>query len=354
VELRYICVKIICQRGTGRNLSGELFKNRSVIRLSLFKRIPIFHMCCFLARKFCLADGVVCWQQFQRAVCANSNSQVNTLKSATILRLVSGLPLTIKPKKLILNLLKGATEPVATQVFVKACGLFNISENSTRVGLARLASEDLIETVERGFYRLGPNASVLADELFHWRFMEEKLCNWDESWIAVYLGNLGRRDKTSLRRRERVLKLNGFGELEQGMVVRPNNIIGGVGYVRDRMYKLGLETEAIVFQLAELDQATLCKAKTLWDVKSLNSNYQNSIDSMEAWMKKSKADPEIAARESFLLGDQALHDLAYDPLLPKELVDVALRKKFLKTMIHYDEVGKTIWHNLYQSCKLPS
>jgi len=243
---------------------------------------------------------------------------------------------------------------VATQVFVKACRLFDISENSTRVGLARLASEELIETVERGFYRLGPNANVLADELFHWRSMEEKLCTWDESWIAVYLGNLGRRDKTSLRRRDRVLKLNGFGELEQGLVVRPNNIVGGAGYVRDRMYKLGLETEAIVFQLADLDQSRITKAMALWDAKSLNNNYQNSIDNMEAWMQKSEADPEVAARESFLLGDQALHDLAYDPLLPKELVDVALRKKFLKTMIRYDEVGKTIWYNLYQSCKLPS
>ncbi|MCY1375094.1 hypothetical protein D9M69_624810 [compost metagenome] len=52
---------------------------------------------------------------------------------------------------------------------------------------------------------------------------------------------------------------------------------------------------------------------------------------------------ELAARESYLLGDQAIRQLVFDPLLPEPLVTVADRIAFGSEVRRYDEAGRSIW-----------
>jgi|TARA_R110001583_G_scaffold65221_3_gene188537 phenylacetic acid degradation operon negative regulatory protein len=53
-----------------------------------------------------------------------------------------------------------------------------------------------------------------------------------------------------------------------------------------------------------------------------------------------------AARESFLIGDKVLHEIAYDPRLPGEMINSASRQNMIETMIHFNAVGRAIWSEL--------
>ncbi len=255
----------------------------------------------------------------------------------------------MKAKQLILNLLVAAPELVSSKQIIAMCALFDITANSTRVTLARLLSDQFVQSPRRSLYTLGPAAVELADDLANWRLLEEKVCPWDNQWIAAYIGNLGRADRTALRKRTRILQLAGFAEFEQGLMIRPNNLQGGAEQVRIRLYRLGLEKSARIFTLGDLPASDQAMAMNLWDRDSLDTQYQFGRQQMLDWMDKHQTlDGNTAARESYMLGGETLRHLAFDPLLPAEMVDVNARKAYIDTMKTYDDLGREIWLRLYQ------
>ncbi len=260
------------------------------------------------------------------------------------------------PRHLLLNLLTAAEgHSLSARDAVSACALFGITENSVRVTLVRLAAAGLIEAAGRGEYRLGPNATELAANVTGWRQAEQRLRDWNGDWVAVHVGNLGRSDRTALRVRDRALALLGLCELERGLYLRPDNLQGGVGAVRDRLYKLGLDNEAAVFRLAELDPARDARARTLWDGAALTRRYQDIRQRLQGWLDKADGlEPEAAARESYLLGNEAIRHMVFDPLLPEPLVDAAARRACADLVQHFDRAGHAIWRQLYDSFRQPA
>src|ERR1039458_2452218 len=108
------------------------------------------------------------------------------------------------PRHLILNLLlSNGGEALTAREAVASCALFGVLQNNTRVALARLQAAGLIESAGRSCYRLGP----------------------------------------------------GGGKFERGWSLRPNNLVGGVAAARERLVKLGLEVDAIVFVAKDFDSA---------------------------------------------------------------------------------------------------
>lgn len=260
---------------------------------------------------------------------------------------------SVKPKHLILNFLLQAGQPINSQDLVRVAELFDITENHIRVSLARLQAEKLVETCGRGVYQLGPAASKLAEGLNQWRSLEDGLCDWDGSWIAVYIGSLGRTDRTALRRRVRILQLSGFQQFEPGLMVRPNNLLGAVSGLREKLYRQGLEPEALVFCLADTDAATEVRILALWDADALQKLYRDGVAQMCEWIASAgDLALNVAARESFLLGDEVLRNIVYDPLLPPEMVDVMARGEYLKAMMNFDQLGKQIWQQLYEQISI--
>jgi phenylacetic acid degradation operon negative regulatory protein len=255
------------------------------------------------------------------------------------------------PRHLLLNLLTAADDQsLSARDAIAACALFGITENSVRVTLVRLAAAGLIEAAGRGSYRLGPNATGLAADVAGWRQAEQRLRDWNGDWVAVHVGNLGRSDRTALRVRDRALALLGLCELERGLYLRPDNLLGGVGAVRDRLYKLGLDSDAAVFRLADLDPARDARARGLWDGEALNRRYRDITQRLDAWLAKADAlEPEAAARESYLLGNDAIRHMVFDPLLPEPLVDTAARRACADLVQHFDRAGHDIWRQLYDS-----
>ena len=181
-----------------------------------------------------------------------------------------------------------------------------------------------------------------------WRGAEQRLRSWDGGWVAVSAGELARTDRAAMRRRTRALGMLGLAELRRGLEVRPDNLEGGVAGVRERLYALGLEPTAAVFHADDLDEGLEARARGLWDGAALTASYRRSRARLERWTARvSRLGPDAAARESFLLGGEAIRQIVFDPLLPAPLVDVAERRAFLDAAVRFDGVGRRAWMRLY-------
>lgn len=253
------------------------------------------------------------------------------------------------PRHVILNLLLAADDKtLSAREAIGACGLLGIRENSVRVALLRLAAGGMVESTGRGSYQLGPNAAGLAGEISTWRDAEKRVKEWKGGWIAVHTASLGRSDRSALRARDRALSLLGLRELDRGLYVRPDNLAGGVASVRERLHKLGLDDDAVVFIAHDFDDEREQRARKLWNGKALSKSYRDTRLKLEAWLARAdQLEPEAAARESFLLGDKAIHQLVFDPLLPEPLVDAKERRAFVDAVVRYDRAGHAIWQRLH-------
>ncbi|HQY29394.1 MAG TPA: PaaX family transcriptional regulator C-terminal domain-containing protein [Burkholderiaceae bacterium] len=249
-------------------------------------------------------------------------------------------------RHLIMNLLLGAAgQRLAAREAVASCALFGIRENNVRVALVRLSAAGRVKAIGRGEYRLGPSAERLAADVATWRGAEGRVRDWNGSWIAVHVGDLGRSDRVALRARDRALGLLGLRELDRGLFVRPDNLGGGVAVARERLTKLGLEPEAAVFVARDLDAARERRAAALWDGPALSRAYRETRARLETWLAGADSLAlDAAARESFLLGNDAIRQLVFDPLLPAPLVDVEARRAFVDAVVRFDAAGHAIWN----------
>jgi phenylacetic acid degradation operon negative regulatory protein len=257
----------------------------------------------------------------------------------------------VNPKNLILELLLAiGDKPLTARDAIQACALFNISENSLRVTLARLSAAGFIEVAGRATYQLGPAATDLATEVATWRTAEARMRPWQGGYIVVHSGALGRSDRVALQRRERALKMLGFRLLERGLHIRPDNIEHHIDEVRERLYKLGLNREAAVFFANNLDSEREATVQQLWDGAALTQSYRQLRVQLDGWL--ADADQRalnVAARESFLLGGNAIRQLVFDPLLPEPFIDAAERHAFIQTVHRFDEAGRAIWNQFFAS-----
>ena len=256
--------------------------------------------------------------------------------------------MTPNPKHLILNLLLAAEgEALSSSDAVNACALFGVRENSVRVALVRLTTAGMIEAAGRGSYQLGPQAAGMASDIASWRSGEKRVHPWKGDWIAVHLGGLRRSDRVAQRARDRALAMLGLRELETGLFIRPDNLTGGVATVRERLHTLGLDAHAPVFIAQQFDAEREQRARKLWDGKALTKTYRETRRKLENWLARAdQLESDVAARESYLVGHDAIRQLVFDPLLPEPLVDVDERRAFVETVLKYDRAGHAIWQGL--------
>jgi phenylacetic acid degradation operon negative regulatory protein len=254
-------------------------------------------------------------------------------------------------KSLILELLVArAGEELPVRLAIAAGGLFDISDNNLRVALVRLSAAGLIEAAGRGAYRLAEAAEELAREVASWRTTEDRIGKWNGGYIAVHSAPLGRTDRGALTRRGRALSILGFGELERGLHLRPDNLDGGVDGVRSRLYALGLEREASVFAASSFSPEDEARVRALWDGKALTASYKKLRSQLEKWLARARdLEPDVAARESFLLGGRAIRHIVYDPLLPPPFVDADERRAFIASVRVMDREGRRIWTRFFAS-----
>ncbi len=125
-----------------------------------------------------------------------------------------------------------------------AAKLFNLSENGIRVATTRLLNEGMIESVERGIYQLSPSTKDWAKVILNRKTGIKQTKEWQQHYLAVFTGTLGRIDRTALKKRERVLRQFGFKELETGIYIRPDNLAYSFEKTCEELVLAGLEKEA--------------------------------------------------------------------------------------------------------------
>lgn len=251
---------------------------------------------------------------------------------------------TPNARRVILNLLRVAEGGVLSAAeAIAACALFGISGNSVRVTLARLSQARLVEAAGRGLYRLGPAGRAIAADIAGWRGVEERLVPWDGCCGGLD-GRPPRSDRKLLRARNRALSMLGMRELDNGLFVRPDNFVGGVDAVRQRLDGLGLERGAAVFRADGFDGARQKRAMRLWDTAALIESYRRETARLEAWAGRADGLPlDVAARDSFVLGGSGIRRIVFDPMLPAPLVAEAERRAFIDAVICFDDLGRRIW-----------
>lgn len=259
------------------------------------------------------------------------------------------MPMHPTARSLILDLLstlRKGTMPV--RALVEAGALLGIEENNIRVSLARLYASRRIERDERGRYRLGPASAAVNAQLRSWRDLDQRIQVWNGEWIAVHQSRLGR--GPSRRRRERALDLMGFRELEIGFSLRPNNLLGGLSDVRQRLVGLvsGKATRdsslGHVFIVRDLDPSTDLAVRSLWDAHAIAEEARVAIESIRlSESRLAGLTNDDAMIETFLVGGRVLRQLVLHPLLPPEILAPEPLTDLLAAMKRFDILGREFW-----------
>ena len=251
----------------------------------------------------------------------------------------------VTPKSLILDLLSTAPQSgMPVGALVAAGHLFGISENSSRVTLARLRAARLIEQDERGRYRLADAAVPVGKQVTSWRDVERRVRAWDGSWIGVHTAGVQRSERRAHRHGERALRLLGFEPFDASLHLRPDNLVGGVAAVRQQLYELGLNAKSVVFGLHDLGATAERRAWRLWDTAALRREYRTSLAALRKSERRLAALPSHTALvESFQLGGRVIRQIVLDPLLPEPLVPTNERTALVEAMCRYDRAGRQCW-----------
>jgi phenylacetic acid degradation operon negative regulatory protein len=258
----------------------------------------------------------------------------------------------VSAKSLAIDLLSTMPShfPVAVGALLRGAAVLGIGENSMRVALARLRARGLVETDERGLYRLSSIAEPVNRRVRSWRSIEQGVVEWDGSWMAVEMSGLPRGDRKRSRMGLRALRLLGFEALTPGLQIRPDNLVGGVGRVggvgevRKRLLALGFAPVPMAFKLTDLDSDLDARARSLWDVATLEAGYRASRERLEESTERLSSLSEVEAMaETFRLGGEAVRRIVLDPLLPESIVDVPARRALVEAMQRYDILGRDCW-----------
>lgn len=244
-------------------------------------------------------------------------------------------------KRVVLELLTAIDgHELPASALVLGAGVVGVSENNVRVTLTRLVAAGTLEVTGRGQYKLGARTRALTARITSWRELERQVRAWDGGWAMAHVP--GGRDG----RRDRALELLGFRALADGVLVRPDNLVGGVAGLRARLAELG--AGVMVARISELDEADDARARRLWDGERLDATYVRLRERMDGWLAGVDALPlRRAAKEAFVFGgEEVLRAILYDPRLPAPLVDVGARRAMVDAMIRLDTVGRALWERV--------
>jgi len=205
---------------------------------------------------------------------------------------------TLTGRSVVLSVLLGAHPAWATAAeLLRLTADFGIREPTLRVTLTRMVrAGDLVRSDDG--YRLSDR--LLARQLRQDQALHPVTRDWDGAWITAVVTAVGTdaRSRATLRT---ALQDNRFGELREGVWLRPDNLDGDVPeLVRDRVR---------VLRAHDHDSAEL--ARQLWDLPEWSKTGHRLLREMDAARG-------IPGR--FVIAAAMVRHLLTDPVLPAELL----------------------------------
>ena len=235
----------------------------------------------------------------------------------------------MKAKDLILNLLRTSPSsrwPVG--ILIDVADLFEISANSVRVTLSRLRADELIEQDLRGHYRLNWKYDPVRDWIDSWSKGEDRTTDWNNRWLSIVPSK--HLSAKTIRALDRACTRLGFRAFRDGIWVRPDNLTMPIVKMTELLEAMSDTSDIIISRLTDayIDGEAQSFAD-LWNRRDLEEMYRRETNLLKSAMKDlDTVDENIALRDSFLIGGDAIRRLALDPLLPPELIDVEARSEY--------------------------
>lgn len=251
----------------------------------------------------------------------------------------------ITANELILDLLAThERHELSVAALCRAAAVFGMTEQSVRVALTRLNQQGKINNQARGLYAWNPSGNSLFRDVENWLKKERRAVPWDGQWVGVLDSAVPRRHRVAWRRHEQALALRGFLPFEDGLMLRPDNLGGGIELLRAELKELGLAPTAVVVGLHAFSTADDIRARQLWDVESLRNDYRSLLALLrhsDSGLDQLTLDQ--AAAETLLLGRSVIRHIVRDPLLPEELMPSQERHALITEMRAYQVRGRAIW-----------
>ncbi len=216
-------------------------------------------------------------------------------------------------RSVVLSVLLGAHPPRATAAeLVRLTADFEIKEATLRVALTRMVSAgDLVRS--KNGYRLSDR--LVARQRRQDDAINPQLRSWDGDWATLLITSVGIHARTRVTLRT-ALQQNRFGELREGVWLRPDNV------------QISLPDE--VLSRARLlhgrDQDPAELAGLLWDLPAWSNTGSRLLDEMSSAT-------DIPGR--FVAAAARVRHLLTDPVLPEELLPdgwpgAALRESYAR------------------------
>lgn len=238
------------------------------------------------------------------------------------------MPKALTARSVVLSVLLGAHPAWATAGdLVRLTADFGLREPTVRVALTRMVGAgDLVRSADG--YRLSDR--LLSRQRRQDDAIHPRVRPWDGSWATLVITSIGTDARTRAALRSALLDAR-FGELREGVWLRPDNVSRGLGPdIADRVRVLHARDAAP----AEL-------AARLWDLDGWAATGRQLLADLAAA-------PDMPAR--FVTAAAMVRHLRTDPVLPAELLPAAwpgdeLRRKYTdfaaELVARRDEVSMT-------------
>lgn len=201
-------------------------------------------------------------------------------------------------RSVVLSVLLGAHPAWASAAeLVRLTSDFDIKEQTLRVALTRMVSAgDLVRSADG--YRLADR--LLARQRRQDAAIDPKTRPWQGDWTTVVITTIGADARTRADLRNDLLQ-NRFGELREGLWLRPANLAG----------ELPEEITANARVLTSRDDDPAGLADVLWDLPDWSGTARQLLDEIASAV-------DVPGR--FVAAAAIVRHLLSDPVLPAELL----------------------------------
>lgn len=229
----------------------------------------------------------------------------------------------------------------------RAAAALDIAAPTVRMALSRLAAEGDIIAPRRGVYATGSRRSAAQALWREWRTAESRLTAWNGGWRIILAPGAKRAASKAHRNHIRALRLFGFAEAEPGLWARADNLTDAPDDMLSMMRGAGLQPEARLLETGYVDPATDRFFRAMHDAASLAGSYESGAARLEQEKRRLATRPPAEALvASFHIGRGAIRAVAFDPLLPDELIDVDRRGRLFAAARDYVEAGFAVWRSI--------
>lgn len=247
----------------------------------------------------------------------------------------------LTPRTLVLDLLAVARGTAMPAPALATGGeIMGFKRGAIRVATSRLAAQNLIESPQRGHWKLVEEVPW-AREQARWQNLDALLAPWSGRWWVIVTHRVSRSNRSLWRHHERALWQRGFSEAERDVFVRPANLATHFETLWEQLVDLGMDTSSVMLDASEL---SLRPKPDLWASRQRHRLLKEVLAEMQSLITGPDDEGEKERCAHFLrVGRAAARMLNTDPLLPEDWAGPSSRGDVAALMPRFIEVGRTLW-----------